>query len=200
MREVFDTWVKGGRKDDLWYGWSPGYPTNSKGTALSGVAEWLAWNAAEGKKPSNWSDLDQTPDTTTWRWPADTGGPCGYSFWYYAPSVSSIIQPANAIDDSFYSSPYMMSAYDVTVRCRSYSIHDDDIIGIVAAEVKAADGRPSILTVNRSCNCGNTEDMQPYSHFYIRANNTWTGSAFTPNPRYFDEGMSCTFFSNRATF
>lgn len=95
----------------------------------------------------------------------------------------------------------MMSSYDVTVRCRSYSAHDDDIIGIVAAEVKAADGRPSILTINRSCNCTNTEDMQPYSHFYIRANDTWvTRPVFTPNSRYFDEGMSCTFFGSRGTF
>ena len=58
MREVFDTWVKGGNYGNKWYGWSQDYPTNGKGTTLSGLAEWLAWNAAAGKKPSEWSDLD----------------------------------------------------------------------------------------------------------------------------------------------
>lgn len=95
----------------------------------------------------------------------------------------------------------MMSAYDITVRCKSYSRNDDDIIGIVAAEVKGADGRPAILTVNRSCNCSNSETTQPYSHFYILANGTWTPkSDFSPDPRYFDEGMSCTFLANRMSF
>ena len=203
MREVFDTWVKGGRLNGgRWYGWSPDYPTNGQRKPLSGVAEWLAWNAADGMRPSSWSDLDGTPDAT-WRWPADEafGTPFGYSFWYYAPSVSSIVQPVNSYDDSYYASPYMMSSYDVTVRCRSYDYGDDDIIGIVAAEVRGADGRPSILTVNRSCNCGNTETTQPYCHFYVRANATWApGYGFAPDPAYFDGGMSCTFFSGRGSF
>ena len=209
MREVFDTWVKGGRSGTRWYGWSPDYPTNARGLPLSGLAEWLAWNAAAEKKPSAWSDLDRTPDSS-WRWPADAdfGIPFGYSFWYYAPSVSSIIQPVNAYDDSYYASPYMMSSYDVTVRCRSYDAGDDDVIGIVAAEVKAADGRPSILVVNRSCNCSNTENTQPYGHFYIRANGTWTetDNPVPPyfdgerRPKYFDEELSCTFFSYRTMF
>ena len=95
----------------------------------------------------------------------------------------------------------MMSAYDITVRCKSYSRNDDDIIGIVAAEVRGADGRPQILTVNRSWNCSNSETTQPYSHFYILANGTWTPkSDFSPDPRYFDEGMSCTFLANRMSF
>lgn len=204
MKEVFDTWVKGGHKGNTynsWYGWSPDYPTNGKGLPLSGLAEWLAWNAAAGKSPSAWSDLDRTP-ASSWRWPADDvfGSPFGYSFWYYAPSVSSIIQPTNAYDDSFYTSPYMMSSYDVTVRCRSYSGNDDDIIGIVAAEVRTADGRPSILTVNRSCNCSNTENTQPYGHFYVRVNGAWTPADLAPNPRYFDQEMSCAFFHTRETF
>ena len=156
MREVFDTWVKGGTSGNKWYGWSPDYPTNGKQLPLSGITEWLKWNEKDGMKPSAWSDLDKTPDSS-WRWPSDTafGSPFGYSFWYYVPSVSSIVQPANAYDDSYYVSPYMMSSYDITVRCRSYSNLDDDIIGIVAAEVRGADGRPAILTVNRSCNCSN---------------------------------------------
>lgn len=92
MREVFDTWNKGGRSGDKWYGWSPDYPTNSKGTTLSGIAEWLKWNEKDGMKPSTWSDLDKTPDPS-WRWPDDGvfDGPFGYSFWYYSPSISSIV-------------------------------------------------------------------------------------------------------------
>lgn len=202
MKEVFDTWVKGGRSGARWYGWSADYPTNSEGRPLSGLAEWLALNAASGLRPSSWSDLDRTPDPS-WAWPGDGdfGGPCGYSFWYYAPSVSSIVQAANAYDDSYYASPYMMSSYDVTVRCRSYGKGDDDIIGIVAAEVKAADGRPSILTVNRSCNCSNTQgSSQPYAHFYIRTNGAWVDSGWAPDPRYCKEGLSCTFLAGRAYF
>lgn len=205
MREVFDTWVKGGRSPDgRWYGWSPDYPTNGKDTALSGVAEWLKWNEKDGMKPSAWSDLDKAPDPS-WRWPDDAafGNPCGYSFWYYSPSVSSIVQPANTWDDSYYASPYMVSAYDVTVRCRSYSGLDDDIIGIVAAEVKGADGRPQILTVNRSCNCSNTQNSPlPCGHFYVMANGAWTGhaSGWTTDPAYCKNELSCTFLANRAAF
>ena len=97
----------------------------------------------------------------------------------------------------------MMSSYDITVRCRSYSNLDDDIIGIVAAEVKGADGRPAILTVNRSCNCSNTQNSpQPYGHFYIRTNGAWTdrGSGWTPDPMYCKNELSCTFLANRAAF
>ena len=94
----------------------------------------------------------------------------------------------------------MMSSYDITVRCKSYAKNDDDLIGIVAAEVKAADGRPSILVVNRSCNCSNSESTQPYGHFYITVNKTWTGNGLVPVPRYFDEGMSCTYLYGRNQF
>ena len=61
-----------------------------------------------------------------------TGG-AGAKYWVYNDAVSSIIQPMNTNDRTFYYSPMPYSTYEICVDIESYDNGDDDINGIVAA-------------------------------------------------------------------
>ena len=178
MKEVFNSWIKGGVWDSKYYGYDADYADNVKT-----IGDWLSYNIATYAQPQEFDQLKNATkeEMGTWSWPATSGSDkplgnlVGYPYWFYNDTVSSIIQAANTVDTAWYISPIPYTKYDITVRCRAYGT-DDDIIGIVIASIPSTNGRPKNLNFCRSPNNANTEGHQPACHAYIRSYNVWAGA------------------------
>lgn len=160
MKEVFDSWVKGDRWEDKWYGRDADYPAEADSLGL-----WLARNAAAGRTPSTWDQLRRLAPAAGWSSP---GNKCGYAFWYYSAGANSIVQPTNTNYVSFYYSPYPVPEYDVAFRVYSTD-SDDDAIGFVAAYTpsRPSDGKPQVACFVRSPNSSNWDCTLPYYHWCL---------------------------------
>ncbi len=165
LKEVYDTWIKCGHKNDYWYGYTE-YPQSS-----GSLAAWLEYNNANGKKPSSYAELTGTipSDSSEWSPPSTSlYGALGYPFWTYNSQNQSIMQALNTGDYSFYASPLQYLNYDVTFEIKSYN-GDDDILGFVAAmNIDPTTGKPHILCFNRSPNSSNYETLEPAFHWYCQ--------------------------------
>jgi len=160
MKEVFESWTKGDRNGDKWYGRDADYPREEYS-----IDEWLRDNASRSRAPSSWEQLRGEAPGQSW-WGA--GNREGYAFWYYSEGASSIVQAANAVHVSFYVSPQPLPEYDVAFKVYS-SDADDDAIGFVPAYLPArdSDGRPQLACLVRSPNAANFETAQPRYHWYL---------------------------------
>ena len=164
LKEVYDSWIKGGHTGNKWYGYT------DYGTSNGSIAAWLNANEANGKHPNTYSELTGTmPTGTTWTSPnTDVFTGYGYPFWTYNNVNQSIMQVLNCGDYSFYVSPVDYLNYDITFDIKSYD-SDDDVIGFIAAmNIDPNTKLPHILCFNRSsCNSNFIYDnIQPAFHWY----------------------------------
>lgn len=81
----------------------------------------------------------------------------GLSAWVYNSSNSSIEQPVNTTDYSFYTSILKYNKYDVKVRCYSTD-SDNDYNGLVAAFAEDSSGKPHTLSFLRKLSNKDYED------------------------------------------
>jgi hypothetical protein len=77
MKQVFDSWIKGGTLKDgvAWYGYTPNYDTYvsgyKDGNKTGTIANWFEWNIRDGKNPTTFEDLENATEEQiiTWRFP-----------------------------------------------------------------------------------------------------------------------------------
>jgi len=180
MKEVFTSWIKGGHRQvgsaTKWYGYDADYDrdVDDKWT----LQAWLDRNRDRGTQPQQLRQLGDGAPGSGWDWLDDQSrAMLGFPLWFYNSSTSSVIQPSNTQDTSYYVSPYEMRSYDITVRCKGYS-GDDDVVALIAAmNERTVDGRtvPVYLAASRTPNNQNTNGSMPLGHFCLAANTVTPG-------------------------
>lgn len=162
MKEVYDSWIKGGHNNDnQWYSYT--YYPRSPGN----ITTWLDANKLSSH-PNSPTELTKTEPLNTWKAPdPNVFGSYGYPFWTYNETINSIMQVLNTGDYSFYASPVSYLNYDITFDVQSTN-EDDDIIGFIAAmNVDQGTGLPHTLCFNRTPNNTNANGpIQPAFGWY----------------------------------
>jgi hypothetical protein len=220
MKQVFDSWIKGGYVNGKWYGYDTNYDKNlntyTEGDKVGTISMWFEWNKKNGKSPTTFEELKNATAESmkTWTWPNSAvdrknnilgnfeASLLGYQYWFYSDEIQSIVQACNTQDSAYYLSPFKMKYYDITVKCKGYT-SDDDPIGLIVTSTDydriANNFRPYILSFIRTPNNQNGEDIMPIAHCFFKTINAYPHVNNTINSNYWIKELSATFFANRSS-